>query len=191
MANKVGQMMSVMRYFANGTTAQYQKIGGKAFTQLRDPGATKITRVRQGSKVATRTVNSGVFREDTLKIKNSETANVGDKRVNSRTVETYTYAGNCLDIKKSQVDNIYRNNEFIGQREVRFRNDITGDKSMRKVFRDKNGRWLKTVEYNPDTGLRKRADFPGDGYVFFDNKGLPVFSNEWGPADLGGLDKLV
>ena len=188
MANKVGQIMSVMRTFANGATAQYQKIGGKAVTQLRD-GATKTTRVRQGSKVATRTVNSDGYK-DILKIKNSETANVSDKRVNSRTVETYSYDGDGLDIRKSQVDKIYKNNEFIGNREVRFCNDADGNKSMVKYFFDKCGSWLKTVEYNPETGMRIKAH-SAEGQVLFDNKGLPIFSDRYFAADLGGLDKLV
>lgn len=191
MANKVGQIMSVMKHFANGTTAQYQKIGGKAVTQL-EKGAMKATRVRQGSKSVTRTIpSSGITSEgDSLVIKNAKTTNVGNKRVQTRTEETYEYRDYGLEISKKQLDDVYAGNERIGSIQNTFFSNSKGNRYKMKEFLDKDGDIIKKVFYDPVTGLRTHA-YTDNGRVLFDNKGLPIFSDNWSPADLGGLDKLV
>lgn len=205
MANKVGQIMSVMRTFANGATAQYQKIGGKAVTQIEN-GTAKTIRVRQGSKVATRTVESiGVLPFDILKIKNSATKYAAGKRVHSQAEEIYSYSRkevytrergieptNGLNIKKTQSDDIYNGNELIGSRKTLFSHDELGNKRKIKEFYDKDGNLIKEVHYDPVTGMRTSASMPDGRIVRFDSHGLPQFTDGYGGAmDLGGLDKLV
>lgn len=191
MANKVGQIMSVMKYFANDATAQYQKIGGKAVTQFERGGAKQI-RIRQGSKSVTRTIPStGITSEgDSLVIKNAKTTNVGNKRVHTRTEETYEYSNYSLEISKKQLDDVYAGNERIGSIQNTFFTNPNGNRYKMKEFLDKDGNRIKTVFYDPVTGLRTHARSE-HGTVLFDNKGLPIFSDNWSPADLGGLDKLV
>ena len=191
MANKVGQIMSVVRNIANDATAQYQKIEGKAVTQFERGGAKQI-RVRQGSKSVTRTIPlTGITSEgDSLVIKNAKTTNVGNKRVHTKTENSYEYDNYGLEISKKQLDDVYAGNERIGSIQNTFFTRSKGNSYKMKEFLDKDGNIIKKVFYDPVTGLRTHA-YTDNGKVLFDNKGLPIFSDGFIAADLGGLDKLV
>ena len=144
MANKVGQIMSVVRNIANDATAQYQKIEGKAVTQFERGGAKQI-RVRQGSKSVTRTIPlTGITSEgDSLVIKNAKTTNVGNKRVHTKTENSYEYDNYGLEISKKQLDDVYAGNERIGSIQNTFFTRSKGNSYKMKEFLDKDGNIIK------------------------------------------------
>lgn len=131
---------------------------------------------------------------DITKITTRETAQVGAHRVNTFNQKVYWYYDQGLNINERTIDRVFAGRHHLGSRELdtRILYD-TKPTAITKKFFGTDGKVIKTVNYNPETGLRTYAELPDGRRIRYDEKGLPAFTdaNSDNFLDLDGLDKLI
>lgn len=147
------------------------------------------TSIRKGNKHISRMIPKGESNitclGDRTKITTVANSRVGGKPVTTVNNELYTYGtNNTLDVVKEQRD-------ILPGRGSRVQEFDHAGRLTRKLFYDAEGNLLKDVSYK--NGVRRAAFTPDRKELYFDEKGLPVFTDmkTGGKMDLGGLDRLI
>lgn len=163
-----------------------------------DKTLTKISKqIPNGSKEVSRIIPDGrsQLNGDITKITTEEMSRVGKHRINTFNQKVYEYDNLGLNIAERTIDRVFAGRHLLGGRAL-FSNMNSLDTSpslISKNFFGADGKLLKTVHYNPKTGLRDFALLPDGRILSFDAKGLPTFTDvrSCNVMDLGGLDKLI
>ncbi len=189
----------------NGKTVVKGVIETKAprgvYNSTPDRYLTKISKqTPNGSKEVSRMVpckeNNFTVCDDITKVTTKKTAQVGAHRVNTFNQKAYEYNDYGLYISERTIDRVFAGKHHLGGRELAtyIPSRSTKPDNITKTFFGPDGNVLKTVHYNPKTGLREFAKLPDGRCICYDAKGLPTFTEakyDGGFMNLGGLDKLI